>query len=85
MIGHCNPDRSVAVEERMKATKQLLLFIPVVFILLRMWCTFQYFYTLHLANIAQNDGQCIPTGLKDGQLVLAIFQVFYYIHSIFRF
>lgn len=75
VIGHCNPDRSAAVEERIKAAKRLLVLIPVVFVLLRMWCTVQYFYTVYLANIAQNDGQCISTGFKDGHLVLGILQV----------
>ena len=74
-VGHCNPERSIAIEEKMKAAKRLLVFIPVMFILLRIWCTLQYFYTVYLANIAQNDDQCIPTSFKDGQLVLAILQV----------
>ena len=75
-VGHCNPERSIAVEEKMKVAKRLLIFIPVMFILLRIWCTLQYFYTVYLANIAQNDGQCIPIGFKDGQLILAILQVY---------
>ena len=75
VVGHCNPDRAIAVEEKMKVAKRLLVFIPVMFILLRMWCILQYFYTVYLANITQNDGQCIPAGFKDGQLVLAILQV----------
>ena len=76
VIGHCNPERSIAFEERMKTTKQLLLFIPLAFFLLRIWSTAQYFYTLYLSSIAQNDGQCIPTGLRDGQLALGILQVY---------
>lgn len=66
---------SLTVEEKMKVAKRPLVFIPVVFILLRVWCTRQYFYTVYLANIAQNGGQCIPVGFKDGQLILGILQV----------
>lgn len=75
VIGHCNPDRSLSVEEKMKVAKQLLVFIPVAFILLRVWCTRQYFCTVYLVNIARNDGQCVPVGFKDGQLILGILQV----------
>ena len=75
MVGHPNPERSATIKVKMKTAKQTLLFIPVLFILLRMWCTVQYFYMIYLANEAQNKGWCIPVGLRSGHIVLGVFQV----------
>ena len=57
--------------------KKTLIFIPVLFILLRVWATIQYFYTVYLTNIALvvEDGYCIPSHLKGPHVVLGIFQV----------
>ena len=55
----------------------ILVFIPVAFVFLRVWCTVQYFYTVQLVEQAQLDANhCIDLGLKKGHLALAVLQVF---------
>ena len=73
VVGHHDPERSASVKEKMKIAKRTLVFIPILFILLRMWCTIQYFYVVYLAN--ENNDWCIPVGLKDVHLILGILQV----------
>ena len=77
IVGHNTGGRSTNVEEKMKSAKKTLIFIPVLFILLRVWATIQYFYTVYLTNIALivKDGYCVASHLKGTHVVLGIFQV----------
>lgn len=53
--------------------KQRLLLIPIVFILLRMWGTLQFFYSLAVSH--QNKDGCIPKTSQKVFLGFAIVQV----------
>lgn len=61
----------------MKSAKKTLVFIPLLFIMLRVWATIQYFYTVYLTNTALivKDGYCVPSYLKKVHVVLGVFQV----------
>lgn len=60
--------RIVTVEKR-------LLAIPVLYIVLRMWGTLQFFYSLAVAD--QNINGCIPPTVRTIYLVFGILQVTY--------
>ena len=49
-----------------------LLAIPLVFILLRMWGTIQFFFSLAVADSVQNG--CIPNNIHIAFFVLGILQ-----------
>ena len=83
MVGHRDPERSASIKVKMRVAKQTLVFIPILFILLRMWCTLQYFYVVYLANNAENNDWCIPVGLKDGHFVLGILQVIRVVNNLY--
>lgn len=65
--------QSVYVRDVRMEVKQRLLLIPIVFILLRMWGTIQFFYSL--ANADQNNDGCIPKTAQKVFYGLAIVQV----------
>lgn len=48
-----------------------LVFIPVVFVLLRMWGTIEFFYTISLPT----HDACIPTKFHSGLVFLGVMQV----------
>ena len=50
-----------------------LLAIPLLFILLRMWGTLQFFYSLAVSE--QNHGGCIPSSVRSTFMVIGILQV----------
>ena len=50
-----------------------LLFIPMIFILLRMWGTLQFFYSLIISKHLQCG--CVPTNLHIGFLVFGYLHV----------
>ena len=55
---------------------RILLFIPILFVVLRMWAVVQYFYTIYLVNVAQNNSRCIPANPHETvHIVLAVLQV----------
>jgi len=51
-----------------------LTFIPIMFILLRIWGTIQFFYSI-LVSIFYRNGQCVPEWAFNGYLVLGYMQV----------
>ena len=71
-----NSPQSPYVREMRSEVKQRLLLIPIVFIVLRMWGTIQFFYSLATAN--QNQYGCIPPTSRKVYLGLAIVQVCVY-------
>ena len=71
-----NSPQSPYVKEMRSEVKQRLLLIPIVFILLRMWGTIQFFYSL--AASSQNHNGCIPPLSRRVFLALAIVQVCVY-------
>ena len=50
-----------------------LTFIPIIFILLRIWGTIQFFYSIVV--IKYTKGQCVPGWVFYGYLVLGYLQV----------
>lgn len=57
----------------MAQVEKRLLAIPLLYILLRMWGTLQFFYSLTVSG--QKHGACIPEGVKIVYTVLGILQV----------
>lgn len=53
-------EQSVAVE-RVTWVGRILLFIPILFVLLRVWAVVQFFYIIYLTNLTDPSGRCIPT------------------------
>ena len=72
-----NSPQSPYVKEMRSEVKQRLLLIPIVFILLRMWGTIQFFYSLAVSS--QNHNGCIPPLSRRVFLALAIVQVCVYV------
>ncbi len=58
---------------RMAQVESRLLAIPIIFILLRMWGTIQFFFSLAVADHV-NDG-CVPNSTHIAFFVLGILQV----------
>ena len=56
------------VERRLK-------FIPIIFLLLRIWGTIQFFVSIALEAIHPDDRECIPHGFHVVFVVLGILQV----------
>ena len=54
-----------------------LLAIPLLYIILRMWGTLQFFYSLAVAGTQNNPDQpgCIPQMVQEGYYVLGLLQV----------
>ena len=50
-----------------------LLAIPLLFILLRIWGTLQFFYSLAVAG--QNHGGCIPSTVRNAFMIIGVLQV----------
>ena len=50
-----------------------LLAIPLLFILLRIWGTLQFFYSLAVAS--QNHAGCIPNTVRNAFMIIGILQV----------
>ena len=65
--------QSIYVRNLRMEVKQRLLLIPIFFIVLRMWGTVQFFYSL--ANSDRNSDGCIPKTSQKVFFVLAIMQV----------
>ena len=65
--------RDTNLEPRMIQVESRLLAIPVIFILLRMWGTIQFFFSMAVANHV-NDG-CVPKNIHIAFFVLGILQV----------
>ena len=68
-----NSPQSPYIRDVRNEVKQRLLLIPIVFILLRMWGTIQFFFSL--ATSSQNHNGCIPPTSRKVFLILAIVQV----------
>ena len=47
--------------KRVTRVGRILLFIPVLFILLRVWAVVQYLYIVYLTQLTDPSGRCIPT------------------------
>ena len=60
-------------ELRMVQVESRLLAIPVIFILLRMWGTIQFFFSIAAADTV-NDG-CVPKSTHIAFFVLGLLQV----------
>ena len=65
--------RDTNLEPRMVQVESRLLAIPVIFILLRIWGTVQFFFSLAVAD-SVNDG-CVPNSTHVAFFVLGILQV----------
>ena len=62
--------------ERVTRMGRILLFIPVLFILLRVWAVVQYLYTVYLTHLTDSSGRCIPTDPhKTIHVALGVLQV----------
>ena len=59
----------------MTRVNKILVFIPVLFIILRVWATVQYFFSVYASYHAVNNGRCIPEGLEVVHVVLGVLQV----------
>ena len=57
-----------------KADRRLTL-IPVVFILLRIWGTIQFFYSIIVTRSIPNYNECVSNGVSVGFLILGYLQV----------
>ena len=51
-----------------------LLYIPALFLLLRVWGTTQFFYSIGVSHFKKDPG-CIPIGIHTGFMILGILQV----------
>ena len=51
-----------------------LLYIPALFLLLRIWGTAQFFYSIGVSSDSQEPG-CIPHGIQIGFMIFGILQV----------
>ncbi len=55
---------------------RILVFIPVLFVLLRVWAVVQYFYTIYLTHLTDESGRCIPSDPhKTIHVALGVLQV----------
>ena len=52
-----------------------LVFIPMVFVLLRMWGTLEFFYSVALPKVHHSRGLCIHTNYYHGLVFLGVMQV----------
>jgi len=60
----------------MTRVNKILVFIPVLFIILRVWATVQYFFSVYVSRYhAIDNGRCIPAGLKVVHVILGVLQV----------
>ena len=62
--------RNTNIDPRMESR---LLAIPLFFILLRMWGTIQFFFSLAVADSVNNG--CVPNSIHSAFFVLGILQV----------
>lgn len=67
-----NQGPQVAMAENVE---KRLLYIPLVFILLRIWGSIQFFFSLAVSN--DNQDGCIPNVVHTVFFVLGILQVFH--------
>jgi len=51
-----------------------LLYIPALFLLLRVWGTTQFFYSIGVSHYIEAPG-CVPSGIHTGFMILGILQV----------
>jgi formaldehyde-activating enzyme involved in methanogenesis len=65
--------RNTNLEPKMVQVESRLLLIPVIFILLRMWGTIQFFFSLAVADSVDNG--CVPKSTHIAFYVLGILQV----------
>ena len=69
-------DEQEAAMERVTRVGRILLFIPVLFVLLRVWAVVQYLYTVYLTHLTDPSGRCIPTDShKTIHVALGVLQV----------
>ena len=61
------------LQNRLKEVDNRLLFIPIMFLLLRIWGTIQFFFSIGVAN--HNVCGCIPKEIHTVFYVLGILQV----------
>jgi len=59
----------------MTKVNKILVFIPVLFIVLRVWATVQYFFSVYVVQNALHNGHCIPNDLHVPHVVLGVLQV----------
>jgi len=64
-----------------KADRKFTL-IPVVFILLRIWGTIQFFYSIVVTRSIPNYNECVSNGVSIGFLILGYLQVCMYVAMI---
>ncbi len=70
-------EQAVAME-RVSRVSRILLFIPVLFVLLRVWAVVQFLYISYLSHLTYESGRCIPTDPhKTIHVVLGVLQVSY--------
>jgi len=73
--GLLDREKTVAIQ-RVTRVGKILIFIPVLFVLIRIWSVIQYFYTTYLTGLTDVSGQCIPSSPYQAIYVsLGIFQV----------
>ncbi|XP_064383924.1 G-protein coupled receptor 157-like isoform X2 [Halichondria panicea] len=53
-------EQAVAME-RVSRVSRILLFVPVLFVLLRVWAVVQFLYISYLSHLTDESGRCIPT------------------------
>ena len=62
--------------KRVTRVGRILLFIPVLFVLLRVWAVVQYLYIVYLTQLTDPSGCCIPADPhKTVHVVLGVLQV----------
>ncbi len=70
-------EQAVAME-RVSRVSRILLFIPVLFVLLRVWAVVQFLYISYLSHLTDESGRCIPTDpYKTIHVALGVLQVSY--------
>ena len=73
-----NPDTSVTrLATNTRRVDKRLLAIPLLYIILRMWGTLQFFYSLAVAGTQKGTGQpgCIPPIVQVGYFIFGLLQV----------
>ena len=66
---------SVEQEKTLDRVGRILTLIPMLFVILRVWCTAQSLYVYHLADYSYNHNGCISGGLRKGYITLGVLQV----------
>ena len=70
-----NQDAELQQQLQVVAGTQRFMLIPVFFLLLRLWGTVQFFYSIGMSGKLKNHEGCLPKGVHIGFYILGIMQV----------